>query len=161
METFGTRLARLRKECNLTQQDIADKLNISYQAISKWENDLTSPDIDCLIELSNILNVSLDELLGKEDTKVSYSPISERKDINKLMFKIIVNSSDGDQVNINLPIAAVKIFANNSSNSIINGNKALEGIDFKQLLDLVEQGIIGEIVNINSSDGDKVRIVVE
>ena len=42
--TFGTRLAQFRKAQNLTQNEIADQLHVSYQAVSKWENDLTSPD---------------------------------------------------------------------------------------------------------------------
>ena len=55
-ETFGQRLARLRKEKELTQNDIADKVGVTSQAISKWENDLASPDIDMLIHLSDILS---------------------------------------------------------------------------------------------------------
>ena len=53
-ETFGQRLARLRKEKGFTQEDIADKINISPQAVSKWENDISSPDIQTLIKLSDI-----------------------------------------------------------------------------------------------------------
>ena len=64
-ETFGQRLARLRKEKGFTQEDIADKINISPQAVSKWENDISSPDIQTLIKLSDIFEVSLDDLLGK------------------------------------------------------------------------------------------------
>lgn len=65
-ETFGQRLARLRKEKGFTQEDIADKINISSQTVSKWENDISSPDIQTLIKLSDIFEVSLDDLLGKE-----------------------------------------------------------------------------------------------
>ena len=54
MESFGTRLANIRKEHNLTQNDIAERLNVSPQAVSKWENDLTSPDIQTLLDLSDI-----------------------------------------------------------------------------------------------------------
>ncbi|MBR2792922.1 MAG: helix-turn-helix transcriptional regulator, partial [Erysipelotrichaceae bacterium] len=50
MESFGTRLANIRREHNLTQNDIADRLNVSAQAVSKWENDLTSPDINTIME---------------------------------------------------------------------------------------------------------------
>lgn len=66
--TLGKRIASLRKEKNLKQEDLAQMLNISPQAISKWENDLTCPDISILPELSKILNVSIDELLiGKKE----------------------------------------------------------------------------------------------
>ncbi|MDY6430007.1 MAG: helix-turn-helix domain-containing protein [Bacilli bacterium] len=65
-ETFGQRLTRLRKEKKLTQEDIAQKINISPQAVSKWENDISYPDINSLLVLSDILGVSIDELCGKQ-----------------------------------------------------------------------------------------------
>lgn len=68
-ETFGQRLARLRKAKGLTQEDIANKINISPQAVSKWENDISTPDIYVLAELADILGVSVDELLGREEVK--------------------------------------------------------------------------------------------
>ncbi len=65
-ETFGQRLARIRKEKGLTQEDIASKVTISPQAVSKWENDLSTPDIYVLSQLADFLGVSVDELLGRE-----------------------------------------------------------------------------------------------
>ena len=161
MESFGTRLANLRREHNLTQNDIADRLNISAQAVSKWENDLTSPDLDTLVKLSDIFDISVDDLLGKKKKETVYLPAEERKDINKLMLKIRVLSVDGDRVNVNLPMAAVKVFVNNDTVNMFSGNKALEGIDFNQLYAMVEQGIIGELVSVESAEGDHVSITVE
>lgn len=63
-ETFGQKLARLRKAKGLTQEDIAKELFVSPQAVSKWENDITSPDISALVKLADLLGVSVDELLG-------------------------------------------------------------------------------------------------
>ena len=161
MESFGTRLANLRREHNLTQNDIADRLNISAQAVSKWENDLTSPDIDTLLKLADIFDITVDELLGKKKKETLYVPTEERKDINKLMLRIRVLSADGDKVNVNLPMPAVKILVNNNTVNMFSGNKALEGIDFNQLYSMVEQGIIGELVSVESADGDHVSITVE
>ncbi len=61
--TLGEKIANLRKNKKMTQEELAGHLNISGQAISKWENDLSIPDISVLIELSELFNVSLDELL--------------------------------------------------------------------------------------------------
>ena len=55
METFGQRFQRLRKAKNLTQEDIASKIGITAQSVSKWENDLSAPDINILLELADIL----------------------------------------------------------------------------------------------------------
>ena len=73
IETFGQRFTKLRKEKGLTQEDIANRVNISAQAVSKWENDISMPDITVLILLADIFDISLDELLGrnkKQDVKL-------------------------------------------------------------------------------------------
>lgn len=62
-EKVGTLIAELRKEKGLTQQELADKLNITDRAVSKWERGLGCPDISLLEKLSNILEISILELL--------------------------------------------------------------------------------------------------
>ena len=161
-ETFGQRFTRLRKSKGYTQEQIADKVNISYQAVSKWENDISSPDISLLGELANILEVTVDELLGRVDpNKVTLVEEPQRKELKNMLLKIIVDSKDGGKVNIKLPMLIIKTFLDSGMPISINGNKSLENIDFKQIFDLVEQGVVGELVNIESNDGDIVRIVVE
>lgn len=162
METFGQRFQRLRKEKNLTQEDIASKINITPQSISKRENDLSAPDISILPELAKILEVSLDELLTgkKADTKVL-----EDYDYNKALLKILVNSSEGDEVTVNFPVALGVTLAKALTASNISGDKdakdLLNSIDFDQVFELVKKGIIGEIVNVKSAEGDTVIIRVE
>ena len=68
-ETFGQRLARLRKEKGLTQEEVASKIVISPQAVSKWENGNSEPDLNTLNQLADIFDVSVDELLGRENNK--------------------------------------------------------------------------------------------
>lgn len=63
-KTLGLNIARYRKEQNITQQELANRLNISYQAVSKWENGQTSPDLYLLPSIADILNVSIDRLMG-------------------------------------------------------------------------------------------------
>ena len=69
-ESFGQRFQRLRKERGLTQDRIAELVNVSSQAVSKWENDINMPDISLLLPLSDLLGTSVDELLGKEKHEV-------------------------------------------------------------------------------------------
>ena len=161
MKSFGQRLADLRRERNLTQYDIADRLNVSPQAVSKWENDLTSPDIDTLLLLAEMFHITTDELLGKEQKEPVYLPEEKRKDLNQMVFRIICDSADGDRIRVNLPMAAVRAIFNNDSVRLFSGNKALEAIDFNQVFALVEQGVIGELVSVDSADGDHVIITVE
>ena len=70
-ETFGERLQRLRKEKGFTQEDIASKVSISPQAVSKWENDLSLPDLEVTSKLADILEVSVDTLLGRDTTNIN------------------------------------------------------------------------------------------
>ena len=74
-ETFGQRLSRLRKEKGLTQEEIASRITISPQAVSKWENGNSEPDLDTLNKLADILNCSVDSLLGREEKDINDSDI--------------------------------------------------------------------------------------
>ena len=160
-ETFGQRLQRIRKNANLTQEDVATKLNITAQAVSKWENDVSAPDISVLVELSDILNVTLNELLGKQ-SETSFVPAPQRKNINDMFFRVKVLSKDGDKVNVNIPLALAKVFVESGADlPQIQGKDILSNIDFKQLFDLVERGEIGKIVEVQSKDGDFVEVWVE
>lgn len=161
-ETFGQRFQRLRKKLGLTQEDIANKVNVTPQAISKWENDISSPDISLLNELADIFNVTLDELLGRETIKTEIIPNELRKDINKLILKVQILSTDGDKVKINVPVSLIMACLNtNSSTFNIQGKDLSSMVDFKQIINLIEQGVVGELVNIESSDGDIIKIFVE
>ena len=66
---YGKHLKELREAKKLSQDQAAQELNVSRQAISKWENDKTFPDIDNLIRLSRLYGVTLDELVGVEREK--------------------------------------------------------------------------------------------
>lgn len=162
--TLGKRIAALRKQKDLRQDDIAQLLDVSPQAVSKWENDQTCPDIGLLPKLAQILGVTTDELLsGKQELQeVRVLPPEERKDIKDMLLRIIVDSSDGDKVRINLPMALVQIALDTGTEMPqISGKEALKSIDLNQIMELVRQGAIGNLVEVESADGDTVRILVE
>ncbi|TCD45497.1 helix-turn-helix domain-containing protein [Streptococcus sp. X16XC17] len=70
MSQFSTQLKNIRQAKNLSQDALAEQLFISRQSISKWENGDATPDLENLIKLSEVLGVSLDELV-KGEKKVS------------------------------------------------------------------------------------------
>ena len=160
-ESFGQRFQRLRKQKGLTQEQIAEKVNFSPQAVSNWENDLTAPDINILLELSEILGVTVDILLGKvNEVETTFS--NEKPNYNKLLLKIKIISNDGDKVNINLPFSLIKVCVEKGlSMPSINGNEALKEINLNEIFNLIEQGVLGKIVDIQSSDGSIIEIIVE
>lgn len=161
MESFGQRFSRLRKEKKLTQDEIAKKLNITAQSVSKWENDNSYPDVALLVDIATIFNITVDELLGKETKTATILEEHERKDINKLVLKVKILSED-NKVNINLPVPLI-IALTNSGTSMpnINFGDKLQGIDFGMIISLIEQGVVGQLVEIESKDGSTVNISVE
>ena len=62
-QTLGQKIAELRKAKNMTQLELANLLNITDKAVSKWERDISCPDINTFPKLAEILGVSVDELL--------------------------------------------------------------------------------------------------
>jgi len=68
--SLGERIYKLRTEKNLSQGDLADRLEVSRQSVSKWENNNAVPDLDKIIALSEIFEVSLDVLIKGKTTEV-------------------------------------------------------------------------------------------
>lgn len=171
METLGRRIARLRREKELKQEELAAKLDVSGQAVSKWENDQTCPDISALPKLSEILGVTVDELLtGKTEEAlpaVRLLPPAERKSIDDMILRIMIDSSGGDKVRVNLPMALIPLALEMGMDiPQITGISGLENVDFRnidfnKILQLVHQGFVGNLVEIESSGGDTVRVFVE
>ena len=163
--TIGKRIAALRREKNLKQDDLAQMLEVSPQAVSKWENDQTCPDISLLPKLAKILGVSVDELLsGKQELQpvVTLVPEDQRKDIKDMMLRIVVDSADGDKVRVNLPMALVQLAMEMGLEMPqVSGNDALKDIDWAQVMELVRHGAMGNLIEVESADGDIVRIFVE
>lgn len=67
---FKEKLKKLRKTQNLTQEQLAEKLNVSRQAITKWETSDGTPDIENLKQISNFFNISIDELIKEENLEL-------------------------------------------------------------------------------------------
>lgn len=162
-KTIGKRIAELRRQKSMTQEFLAEKLGVSTQAVSKWENDLNCPDIGLLPDLAKLLGVSVDLLLSGEAPLVVQLKDPEKKmDFSKLLLRILICSGDGDEVKVNLPCSLLKLISKSGMKdfAMING-AALDQIDFEQVFQLVEKGVIGNLVDITTKNGDQVKIVVE
>ena len=85
-KTLGQTICELRKKQGMTQLDLASKLNITDKAVSKWERDLSYPDIQSLPRLAEVLNVSVDELM---QVKVEAVTKNDYSSIIQLIFKCI------------------------------------------------------------------------
>ena len=88
---FSEKLQILRKSKGLTQEELAEKLNVSRQAVAKWESAMVFPDIYNIIQISNLMNVSVDYLV--KDQECESSPTSERRtDLDEIIaFRLEAN----------------------------------------------------------------------
>lgn len=86
-KTLGMMIAEFRKEQGMTQKELANKMGVTDKAVSKWERDLSYPDIKSLPNLALLLNVSVDELMQfKKDVSVSKMNVKEMID---MIFKTV------------------------------------------------------------------------
>ena len=76
---FQEKIVRIRKEKGLSQEELAEKLGVSRQAVAKWEAGLSYPDVDNLITLSNMFQVSIDSMLRPEEDSCSYNQSREKE----------------------------------------------------------------------------------
>ena len=163
MQTLGERIAYYRKAANMTQAELAEACSVTAQAVSKWENDLTAPDISLVPKLAELFHVTTDELLGvPKRTVAAVDPA--KVDMSKMLFRVRVLSKEGDKVNVNLPLALAELLLSDGAmSSKLFGGKgdALKSIDFAQIVALVRQGAMGKLVEVDSADGDKVEVWVE
>lgn len=85
--SMGERISTLRKEKEMTQKELADQLNITDKAVSKWERDLAYPDMGTLPKLAEILGVSIEDLLNYK--AVSATGHKDTEKITNLILKVI------------------------------------------------------------------------
>lgn len=161
--TLGERIAEGRKKCGYTQEAFAELLDVTPQAVSKWENDVSCPDIQLLPKISQILGVSVDELLTGKKATISEQPEFQKTvDTSKLKFVIRVEKPEQKPVVVSFPFTTAKRFAKIGNGiSGITGNGALSGEQLDEIINLVENGATGEVFKVESNDDTVVRFVIE
>jgi transcriptional regulator with XRE-family HTH domain len=123
LNKIGKFIAYCRKQKNLTQEQLAEKLNITNRAVSKWERGLSLPDASIMIKLCNILDINVNELLsGKIIDKKDYQESLEENIINTIDYtnKKIENKNNFIGLlliifGVLISISAVSIFPSESS----------------------------------------------
>ena len=102
----ANRLLQYRKQAGLSQEELAEKIGVSRQAVSKWERSEASPDTDNLVTLAELYGVSLDEMLGlktaKEESKEEPEEALPEKDEVHVSLKdgVHVNTKEGDKIDV-------------------------------------------------------------
>ncbi len=161
--TIGSRIAQGRKAKGYTQEEFSQLLDVTAQAVSKWENDISCPDIQLLPKIAEILNTTTDELLtGKKTEQKNKEPKTVNIDTSNLKININVLKPGQNPVNVSLPLSMVKRFAKigNGISGIV-GNGTIDSVKFDEILSLVENGATGELLNVVADDNTNVKISIE
>jgi len=111
-QTFGNMVATLRKQNGMTQLDLAEKMGVTDKAVSKWERDLSFPDVNSIPKLAEIFDVTVDELMQiKADTKenVTDNKVSE----------IVTLALKGVALAMGIAVAVLSILSEIETNSAI------------------------------------------
>lgn len=160
-ESLGKKISELRKEKSFTQEELAEKLGVSPQAVSKWENDLSCPDIMLLPELASLFDVSIDELFGENQKETVLLPPGSRKNPDELLMRIHIRIDDDVKINLQLPIPLVKtMLSKGLTMPQISGNDVLEEVDLEKLLLLVDNGLYGKLLDLELK-GTLIEVAVE
>ena len=161
MKTIGQNISNYRKAKGITQEKLAEICGVTSQAVSKWENDLSCPDISVLRILANTLGVTVDELLNQEEGPLVQLVPSEKEKGKILRIRVLDKE---DKVNVNIPVALIELLLKNGLTSNMFGGKADKGInliDFEQVMPLISAGVIGKIVEVEADDGTHIEVWVE
>lgn len=145
LQSIGKTIRKLRKERNLTQEELAELLNITSQAISKWENETGMPDISQIIPLARVLGVSTDILFG-------ISGINEENEVERIIYELHLQNKNleiDDLERYRQLTEALKQYPNNFSllyNCFVNGCFILQGDCREKLSEEEQRSIYNECI---------------
>ncbi|MBR6577832.1 MAG: helix-turn-helix transcriptional regulator [Clostridia bacterium] len=163
MDTIGKRIAAYRKKKNIKQDELAEMLGVSPQAVSKWENDASCPDISLLPALSGLLCVSIDEIItGKR----YYPGTCNIEELDSKTFTLLFECDGVECSKMNIPMSRVRkaVEKGLAPITLADCKAAFNYVDFAAVINLVvgiaETGQTG--ILFECSDGKaKVKFIVE
>ena len=125
---IGKNLQKLRKQRNLTQEALAEKIGVARQTIAKWETEESTPDLDMSGRLASVLEVSLDDLVNAPEDELDSRPGMR----GKHMFGVV---TVGDKGQIVIPVRARRVFNINPGDQLMvlgdeNSGLALVNAEF-------------------------------
>lgn len=159
---LGKTINELRKKNNMTQEELAAQLGVSPQAVSKWENDLSCPDISLLPDVAKIFHITVDELLSgnyqeKETIETENpEPSFDNTKVSKCKKINISVDNHGKVTNVSLPIKLVAFGMN-----IGSAYGGLTNEHSEIIMSAIKNDLSGEIIKVNGEKGEVVTVTIE
>ena len=168
MKTIGENIAAFRKEKQLTQEELAEKMAVTPQAVSKWECDSSYPDVTVMQQLARILGVTVDEILnGRQEFPVLKQ--AEPEKIDRRILNIQVNTDDNTtSVKARFPVSMIDTLLSNgllakllfnTGNNETADNQAEAEKTLQMLRSFIEEGVTGPLMQVDT-DGTNISIEV-
>ncbi len=158
---IGSNIAALRKEKGITQEELANALGVSAQAVSKWENNSSCPDVSLLTDIADYFGVTVDALLrsGAEEITRADSPSTDNNAAavrgGKRNVRIKVTQPNGKETNVKVPFGVVKM-------GLWVGNVfGLQRDAADKIGALLDDPAAADILSVDGENGEHVTISIE
>jgi len=168
MKTIGENIAAFRKEKQLTQEELAEKMAVTPQAVSKWECDSSYPDVTVMQQLARVLGVKVDEILnGRQEFPVLKQAEPEKIDRRILSIHVTADNNN-TSVKARFPVSMVNTMLSNGLLAKLlfdtdDDDDADEKAEVEKTLQMlrsfIEEGVTGPLMQVNTS-GTHVSIEV-
>lgn len=153
---LGKKLFELRKSKNLSQEDVADKLNVTRQTVSKWETNQSTPDFDKIVPLCDLYGISTDELLKDEVKKEQEEgEVEIKKNIYENMTKNEINQKSAEIVSSSILIFIIAIAFAGIGVAVMRWNPIVVGCTFLVLIGWGVTRIVKHYMSIPKLDKTK------
>ncbi len=139
MKNVGCNIAELRKKCDMTQMELADKMGISFQAVSNWERGNSMPDISKLPELAELFGVTIDQLLGE------YSEIVESAAKGDIKTYLENNEVTTEEIRNVAPVLKPKQMEEIVENAILERKEKVNLREIEDLLPFIGCEVVNQL----------------
>ena len=158
-EFIGEHIAYYRKKAGMTQEQLSEKMGVTAQAVSKWENGLTCPDLDSVARLSEILGVSVEQLIHGDAAVPSVSVV-ETPQVGRrvLCLQVQTKTPEVFNVTVRFPVELIlKAYEMGCLESLVGD----EACFVEQAIEMIRQGAIGSLVDVETEETVCKIVVVE
>ena len=153
--TIGQNISIFRKKAGMTQEELSEKMNVTSQAVSKWENDLSYPDLECMNRLSRILGTTIDTLINGESA-VPEVKIADNTNIEKriLVLSTKVKKPSEITANLRLPMEFICALKADDKLAEVVGEDNVKSVE--EALELAKMGVVGTVLCTHTDEVDAV-----
>ena len=153
--TIGQNISYFRKKSGMTQEELAEKMNVTSQAVSKWENDLSYPDIECVGRLAAILGTTVNCIIDGEDVAPHVELCETETPEKRILLLSVKVKPDNMNVNVRLPVEVIlKAYNENRLEKLLGKNSG----HVESALEIIKSGVVGTIVDV---EGEEQSVKIE